>query len=228
MSEIFRHSFALKVRKGSLGEFLKDLGCKKKELVDLANENSLSNFSIWNADLFLFGYYESEDINPCTAKIRDIIDNGLSGADISRPLSGTSSAAIYDWISNPTRDMALMYDDYGIYREDKTMIRHRVFMTHLLTGDTAEYKRRHDAKKAERTSVNPGPDSNFTIWNGGDYIFGYDEIDTSMEHEMTDYERADTIKWEKHMLGIMEWITDDVDWITGEHHGHVKCVFHTN
>ena len=32
MSEIFRHSFALKVRKGSLGEFLKDLGCKKKEL----------------------------------------------------------------------------------------------------------------------------------------------------------------------------------------------------
>lgn len=76
--------------------------------------------------------------------------------------------------------------------------------------------------------MNPGPDSNFTIWNGGDYIFGYDEIDTSMEHEMTDYERADTIKWEKHMLGIMEWITDDVDWITGEHHGHVKCVFHTN
>ena len=43
--------------------------------------------------------------------------------------------------------------------------------------------------------------------------------------EMTPEEREATITWEKKMLEIMEWITDDVDWITKEHHSHVMKVF---
>ena len=34
-----------------------------------------------------------------------------------------------------------------------------------------------------------GPDSNFCIWSAGGYIFGYDEIDTSMEVEQTPEEK---------------------------------------
>ena len=54
--------------------------------------------------------------------------------------------------------------------------------TRLKPGTQEEYKRRHDALVEQRgNTVNPGPDSNFSIWNAGDYIFGYDEIDITME-----------------------------------------------
>ena len=31
-------------------------------------------------------------------------------------------------------------------------------------------------------------------------------------------ERKATVKWETRQLGIMDWITNDVDWMTGEWH----------
>ena len=115
-----------------------------------------------------------------------------------------------------------MYQDFGIVRENKELIRHRVFATHLHTGTQEEYKRRHDALvEAREGRINPGPDSNFSIWNAGEYIFGYDEIDVTMETSATEEDRENTISWETKMLEIMDWYTDDVDWITGEHHDHI-------
>ena len=39
-----------------------------------------------------------------------------------------------------------------------------------------------------------------------------------MEVEETEADRANTIAWETRQLEIMDWITNDVDWMTGEHH----------
>ncbi len=112
--------------------------------------------------------------------------------------------------------MRLMYLDSGIIRESKELIRHRVFMTKLMLGMQEEYKRRHDELAASRGGpVNPGPDNNFSIWNAGEYIFGYDEIDVTMEAEGTEASRDAVIRWETQMLEIMRWLTDDVDWLTG-------------
>ena len=212
-----RHGFAFTVNRGRLGAFLTELGKQWPQIREAAAAQRISNFSIWSAELFFFGYYESESGEPCTEKLLDAL---------SELLGGNGAAGIMgNWISDPSCDMKLMYDDFRIVREDKSMIRHRVFMTHLLNGDTAEYRKRHDGKKAERKGMqDAGPDTNFSIWNAGDYIFGYDEIDTSMEHESAPEELQDTITWERHMLDLMEWITDDVDWITGEHHSHVKRI----
>jgi L-rhamnose mutarotase len=125
----------------------------------------------------------------------------------------------FDWISTPGEEMRLMYHDYGIVRESKELIRHRMFMTKLKPGCEEEYKRRHDGLVAARgDKVTEGPDSNFTIWSAGGYIFGYNEIDTTMETEETEAERESTIQWETRQLEIMDWITNDVDWMTGEHH----------
>ena len=66
--------------------------------------------------------------------------------------------------------------------------------------------------------MDPGPDSNFSIWSAGGYIFGYDEIDTTMERDETPEEHEATVAWETRQLGIMDWITNDVDWMTGECH----------
>lgn len=207
---MYRHSFAFKVKEGFVSAILTEIGQKWMIMQDNMDEWEVTNFSLWNCDTFFFGYYESMEKTPCTKEILMPIADVL-GAHAT-------------WASDFADDMRLMYEDFGIVRSDKSMIRHRVFMTHLLNGDTEEYKARHDALAAARTEVDPGPDSNFSIWNAGDYIFGYDEIDTSMEHEMTENEKMDTIKWEKHMLDIMEWITDDVDWITDMHHSHVKRI----
>ena len=116
-----------------------------------------------------------------------------------------------------------MYHNFGIVRENKELIRHRMFMTKLKTGCEEEYKRRHDGLIAQRgDTVDPGPDSNFSIWSAGGYIFGYDEIDTTMEVEETVEAREQTVEWEMRQLGIMDWITNDVDWMTGDVRADVK------
>ena len=75
--------------------------------------------------------------------------------------------------------MRLMYHNFGVVRENKELIRHRMFMTKLKPGCEEEYKARHDGLVAAREGkIDLGPDSNFSIWSAGGYIFGYDEIDT--------------------------------------------------
>ena len=43
-------------------------------------------------------------------------------------------------------------------------------------------------------------------------------IEEPVEVEETEADRANTIAWETRQLEIMDWITNDVDWMTGEHH----------
>ena len=121
--------------------------------------------------------------------------------------------------------LPLMYHDIGIVRADKSLIRHRVFATKLKEGCAAEYKRRHDGLIEKRgDKITEGPESNFTIWNANGYIFGYCELVKSFDHEMTEEEKASTIAWETRQLEIMDWLTDDGDWITGQKHESIKLV----
>lgn len=169
---------------------------------DVLNGQPASNFSIWRIGDFLFCYGEWND-----------------GAQPAISIPGTEVFAA-------PGTMQLMYHDIGIVREDKSLIRHRVFATRLHEGCAEEYKRRHDALiEARGDSVTQGPESNFTIWHANGYIFGYCELVKSFDHPMTDEERASTIAWETHQLEIMDWLTDDVDWITGERHDSVRQIY---
>ena len=64
--------------------------------------------------------------------------------------------------------------------------------------------------------------------------FGYDEIDTayrpdpSLPQKTPEEEKADTIAWETRQLEIMDWLTDDVDWLTGQKHAPSRCIFRQN
>lgn len=54
--------------------------------------------------------------------------------------------------------MRLMYHNFGVVRENKELIRHRMFMTKLKDGCEEEYKRRHDGLIEQRgDTVDPGP-----------------------------------------------------------------------
>ena len=70
-----------------------------------------------------------------------------------------------------------------------------------------------------------GPESNFTIWYGDGHIFGYCELVRAYDAmEPTPEQKAATVAWETRQLEIMDWLTDDVDWLTGEKHAPVERV----
>lgn len=207
-----RHTFAMKIKEGQMDTYRRRLGELWPQVTAFLDEDGVSNFSIWNAQNLIFGYYEKED-----GAVLDGAKRQQAEALIGR-IEDT-----FDWISEPFGQMRLMYHNFGIVRSNKEMIRHRVFVTKLKDGCEEEYKSRHDGLIAQRgDTVDPGPDSNFSIWSAGGYIFGYDEIDTSMEKEETIASKEQTVAWELRQLEIMDWITNDVDWITGEVHADVK------
>lgn len=177
-----------------------------KALSGKFNAAGMDNFSLWHMQQYLFGYGECETYV-----------GQLDGALSALPEGVTLACA--------PGTMRLMYHDIGVVRADKSLIRHRVFAAKLKPGCEAEYKRRHDGLIAKRgTSVTQGPESNFTIWYGDGHIFGYCELVRAYDHEPTPQERAETAAWETRQLEIMDWLTDDVDWLTGEHHPAVERV----
>ena len=165
----------------------------------------LENFSVWHMEQYIFGY--GENGNPAALDAAF----ALLPSDVKLVCApGT---------------MRQMYHDIGIVREDKSLIRHRVFATKLKPGCEEEYKRRHDGLIAERGDiVKEGPESNFTIWYGDGHIFGYCELVKSFDHESTPEEHAATVAWETRQLEIMDWLTDDMNWLTGENHPPVERV----
>ena len=173
-----------------------------------AEMTGIDNFSVWGVEDVICGYGECG--GGAAFRLPDALTKALEGrAELICP-PGT---------------MRLMYHDIGVVRQDKSLIRHRVFITKLKPGCEEEYKRRHDALiEARGDAVCEGPDSNFTIWNGAGYIFGYCEKVKSFDHDMTAEEKESTVAWETRQLEIMDWLTDDVDWITGEKHDPIQRV----
>lgn len=165
----------------------------------------MHNFSLWHMQQYLFGYGEDGSREKLCAALQALPE----GVEL---------------VCAPGT-MRQMYHDIGVVREDKSLIRHRVFATKLKDGCEEEYKRRHDGLIAARGDVvKQGPESNFTIWYGDGHIFGYCELVRAFDHEPTPEEHAATVAWETRQLEIMDWLTDDMNWLTGENHPPVERV----
>ena len=209
-----RDPFVLKLKPGMKAEYKRRHDEIWPEMLTVLEHQGCSNYSIWAIGDFLFGYREIVH-EPC------LTDEDLATVEKWNEYMKDCYEPFAD-----SSDMQLMYSDIGIVREDKSLIRHRVFCTHLKPGCAAEYKRRHDELAASRGGVvKEGPESNFTIWRAKDYIFGYCELVKSFDHEETPEEHAATVAWESRGLEIMDWVTDDVDWLTGEKHVHPELMF---
>lgn len=212
-----RYTFAMEIKEGRMNLYRRSLGEIWQELTAFLDENKVRNFSIWNCSSLIFGYCETDEKKDLYAIATEQI-----GSLISR-MEDT-----FTWISTPGENMRLMYHNFGIIRESKELIRHRMFMTKLKPGCEEEYKARHDALiDARGDEPDPGPDSNFSIWHAGGYIFGYNEIDTTMEIEETPDAHAASVAWESRQLEIMDWITNDMDWLTESYHpASVRLAWH--
>ena len=212
-----RHSFAMEIKEGKKNEYRQKLGEIWPELTAFLDQEKVHNFSIWNCKSLIFGYYETDETSEFSEEKKAKIQALTSRIDNT-----------FIWISTPGENMRLMYHNFGIVRKSKELIRHRMFMTKLKPGCEEEYKARHDGLVAARgDKIDPGPDSNFSIWSAGGYIFGYNEIDTTMEKEETPEAHEATVAWETRQLGIMDWITNDCDWLTGQvHSASVRLAWH--
>ena len=204
-----RHAFLLDVP--DMGSFMRAFSENEKDVRAFAAGEGLTNASGWYVDRYAFFYAE----------------RGREGELRIPAVLEDAFAPFCSYIARPG-EMRLMYRDDGVIRQDKSLIRHRVFATLIHEGCADEYKARHDALSARREAMPPvdHADSNFTIWCArGRYNFGYCEKVLAFDHEMTEAEKADTVAWETRMLEIMDWITDDVDWITKERHPAMKNLF---
>ena len=93
-----RHGFAMKIKKGQMNAYRKKLGEIWPELTGFLDRNEISNFSIWNAEDLIFGYYENQD-NRCKGE-----GEKAEIAVLTEKIQDT-----FDWISTPGQDMRLMY-----------------------------------------------------------------------------------------------------------------------
>lgn len=206
-----RSPFVLKLKEGKKAEGIKAIKSLENDIRKYLCEKGVCNFSIWGIADFLFCYGEFPDENITLGdEEKTVLENALSP---------------YMEMFAPQGTLPLMYHDIGVVREDKSLIRHRVFSTKLKDGCAPEYKRRHDVLIEQRgDKISDGPETNFTIWNANGYIFGYCELVRSYDHEMTEEEKQSKIAWETRQLEIMDWLTDDVDWITGEKHDAIELI----
>lgn len=210
-----RETWLAKILPGEKAEFLKRYETPWPELLAAWAAKGYKNLSVWTAGDFAFGYRETEDAAaPSAADLATLERWDEYMKDVMELIA-------------PPGAMRMMYHDLGIVREDKSLIRHRVFGTVLKPGCAEEYFNRHEALILARgDEKKDGPESNFTIWCADEkYIFGYCELVKSFDHEMTKEEREATVKWETRQLEIMDWLTDDVDWMTGEKHEPIRCVY---
>lgn len=205
-----RLPFVVKFRSDMKKSGIEAVRSNWNEIKKILGKAGADNVSAWAIEDFMLVYGEYPDNVSISAEDKAILEGMLSPYMELFAAPGT---------------LPLMYHDIGIVRKDKSLIRHRVFSTKLKDGCAEEYKRRHDALiEARGDKVSEGPESNFTIWNANGYIFGYCELVRAFDHEMTEEEKKSTIAWETRQLEIMDWLTDDVDWITGEKHDKILLV----
>ena len=135
-----RHAIALQIIPEKFNDFRSGLGRVWNRLTRLMDDLEISNFSLWNIEDLVFGYYETDPLSPTPSEHQKAEFRSLE-AEV-----GDS----YRWISGPDQEMRLMYHDFGIVRPNKELIRHRVFVTKLKGDFQEEYKRRHDGLIAAR------------------------------------------------------------------------------
>ena len=134
-----RHSFAMEIKKGKKNEYRQILGEIWPDLTAFLDQEKVHNFSIWNCDSLIFGYYETDENNEFSEEKKASIQ--LSLPELTTPSPGSPT---------PGENMRLMYHNFGVVRENKELIRHRMFITRLKPDCEEEYKARHDGLVAAR------------------------------------------------------------------------------
>lgn len=171
----------------------------------LPQKAHFDNFTMWGIGGYAFGYFEGQAQDK--ARMCTLLET-----------LPTAIVCLYQ-----PGQMAVMYDNPGCVRERKDGLTYRVFAAKLKPGCADEYKRRH-MTIPPLASDQPAYESNWGIWLGDGHVFGYCECDPALWTEPTEEIKELTIQWETAQLEIMEWLSDDMDWLTGQKHAAVMQI----
>lgn len=175
----------------------------------------VENASVWHAGGYVYSYRElPDDYAGKDEALKYQAEWWRAAGDLARAAQAPGT-------------LRLMYHDIGEVRADKSLIRRRVFATILKTGCAEEYYNRHKALiDARGARISEGAETNFTIWCANDkLIFGYCELVKALDRAPSPEDIKATTEWETRQLEIMDWITDDVDWLTKQTHPKMECAF---
>ena len=100
-----RHAFAMQIKEGRMNDYRRKLGQVWQELTAFLDANKIRNFSIWNAEDLIFGYYEKDQGQGSDQQAKEKLISQLEDT--------------FTWLSVPGEDMRLMYYNYGVVRENK-------------------------------------------------------------------------------------------------------------
>lgn len=212
---MIREAGIWQIAPGAKAALLKVLEIYGAQADEALKRLGVENASIWHVGDYIYGYRElPDDYNQKDALLR-------SRAEWWRAAGGLARA------QQAPGTLRLMYHDIGDVRADKSLIRRRVFATRLKPGCAEEYYMRHKALIDARDGrASGGAETNFTIWCANDeLIFGYCELVKSYDHAPTPEETEATAAWETRQLEIMDWLTDDVDWLTKQTHPKMENLF---
>ena len=171
----------------------------------LPQKERFDNFSMWGIGGYAFGYFEGEtqDKDRMIAILEELPKSVVC-------------------LCQPGQ-MDLMYENLGCVRSNKDGLSHRVFSARLKPGCADEYKRRHTTIQQLPTDRQTF-ESNWGVWLGDGHVFGYCERDFALRKEPSEELRKMIAQWETAQLEIMDWLTDDVDWLTGQKHPAVQQI----
>lgn len=212
--QTLRQTWLAKINPGKEAAFEAHFRTMPLPLIQAFEQGGIKNASVWRVGDLAFGYWEVSEGKPSLAQMGGKAMEAWSAA----------LGQLANTLAHPGQ-MRLMYQNLGLVCRDKSAIQHRVFATRLKPGCAEEYRRRHAALEDKALPNQLGRESNFTIWSKDRYIFGYCEMIKDLNYPPTPAQQAASIAWEKKQLEIMEWLTDDVDAITGQIHEKAKKVF---
>lgn len=211
---ILRQTWLAQINPGQDAAFEAHFHALPPAMIQALRGYGVKNASVWRVGDLAFGYWEVPAGRPSLAQM---------GGKALETWAASLDQLVHT-IAYPGQ-MRLMYQNLGLVYRDKNAIRHRVFATRLKPGCAEEYRRRHAALEDKILLNQKGKESNFTIWNKDEYIFGYCEMVKELDYPPTPAQQAASIAWEKKQLEIMDWLTDDADAITGQSHGKAIRIF---
>ena len=86
-----RHSFAMEIKKGKKNEYRQILGEIWPDLTAFLDQEKVHNFSIWNCDSLIFGYYETDENNEFSEEKK--LASRLSPPELTTPSPGSPPLA---------------------------------------------------------------------------------------------------------------------------------------
>ncbi|MFR7571741.1 MAG: L-rhamnose mutarotase [Blautia faecis] len=105
-----RHSFAMEIKKGKKNEYRQILGEIWPDLTAFLDQEKVHNFSIWNCDSLIFGYYETDENNEFSEEKKASIQALTSRIDHT-----------FTWTLHPGENMRLMYHNFGVVSRDSEL-----------------------------------------------------------------------------------------------------------